>query len=99
MIVAVGSPGQWPSSMPLPPDVVLTDLVLASTEHRDLAAELWGPFVMYVSFKSDRGIWSRLRTSFLGIPVRVSIADPAVRRAVSTAISNCDSPRLRVQTA
>lgn len=91
MIIAVGGPHEWRSSAPLPPEAVMTDLVITSTTDTELAATLWGPFLAYLYYAARPPPWGRmlmlLSFGLIRVPVRIDITDATIRAAVRLAIS------------
>ena len=100
VVIAVGGRHQWNSSLPLPPEATLTDLVSASMVDPALAESLWGPFLLFLLVSSKPSGWKLgMMPIFPGlwpISVRNAIADPARRSAVRKAIASLRYPRVRI---
>lgn len=89
-IIAMGGPGDWHSTRPLPADAVQTDLVAASLEQPGLANEFWGCFIGYIVANAKLSVANSLKYAFLarylGVDVRIAIADTRTRAAVRNAL-------------
>jgi hypothetical protein len=84
VIIAVGSPSQWHSSLPLPPEAVSVDLLEALNDSK-VAAEFWAPFLAYLVKTAGPNWWREF--FMLKVPVRVELderAQQAVARAVKS---------------
>jgi hypothetical protein len=88
MILAVGAPSEWRSTLPLPPSAVSTKLVSAALEDPIAANELWGPFLSYLVLSARPNIWCRLAMIVLprSIPVKIDLRSEILREAVARAI-------------
>lgn len=99
LILAVGDPEQWGSSLPLPSNSVLTDLIQASLSDIALASELWGVFFIYIYYKSNPSPWKRFFVRFTGLNVHLSIEDRSVLTAVEKSIRQCKTHRISLVAA
>jgi hypothetical protein len=90
VIIAVGSPSQWHSSLPLPPEAVTVDLVSAALSEPETARKFWGPFLSYLSASAKPSGWRQLfRLSLPGkLLVRVDLKGDLAKQAVASAIKN-----------
>jgi hypothetical protein len=96
-IIAIGAPHQWNSTLPLPSNSTVTDLVAASTTNPTLAALFWPAFLRHVHLASKHSLMSRvlLMLSFTRIPVQVAISDKEIRTKVQGAIFKNRSSQFR----
>jgi hypothetical protein len=96
-IIAIGAPHQWHSTLPLPSNATVTDLVDASVCDATLAAMFWPEFLRYVYRTSQPSLINRVLFSlpFQKIPVQVTISDKERRAKVLAAIFNNRSSQFR----
>ena len=97
IIIAIGAPNRWHSTLPLPPDATVIDLVDASLSNPALAAAYWPEFLRYVHRTSQESFMSRvlLNLPFQKISVQVVISDKLSRAKVSAAIFKNRSSKFR----
>lgn len=93
VVLAVGDPSEWRSSMPLPATAVVTDVVAASVDDPPLARELWGALLGYLASPQVPG-WHFALPRFLRPAWAVKVQLPAgpVRSAVGAAVASARGP-------
>ena len=101
VVLAVGDPSEWRSSMPLPATAVVTDVVAASVDDPPLARELWGALLGYLASPQVPG-WHFALPRFLrpAMPVTVRLPPGAALSAVCFAVWKARGPlRFEVRAA
>ena len=103
IIIAVGSRHEWESSEPLPSDSLIINLIAESLKASELAVDLWEVLLIFVLYSgSSKSMWQELKMTFSAlprrrIPVKISIDDPVVSRAIRNSLLQCKASKFLIQ--